>query len=252
VDSPCVDLWPRLCPRPVQECCSANQVAVNRLTAVVRNLVLPLCLLLGAMAVLPLVQQWIPSAAADDEEVEYGRLLVITNFDTTEVEINGVSYPYEWIWGESGGVYLPAGIDLRIVVSVSPEQSRSFRVNLNPDETRVLVVDIENMGAAPVAAAPATGEPIAQAAAEEGSEPAENVGYLGVSSSPRGIVHVDGESTGQRTPARRIALEPGRHEVTVFYDEEEQMSEVKHVLIRQGVNTNVFFRLRREQQTETE
>ena len=57
---------------------------------------------------------------------------------------------------------------------------------------------------------------------------------------------------GQRTPARRIALEPGRHEVTVFYDEEEQMSEVKHVLIRQGVNTNVFFRLRREQQTGTE
>lgn len=230
---------------------------MNRLTALVRNLVLPLCLLLGAVAVLPLAQQWIPSAAADDEEVEYGRLLVITNFDTTEVAITGVdgvlvSYPYEWIWSDGNGVYIPAGYDLRIVVSVSPEQSRSFRVNLDPDETRVLVVDIENMGAAPVAAAPPTGEPMAQAAAEEGSEPAENVGYLGVSSSPRGIVHVDGESTGQRTPARRIALEPGRHEVTVFYDEEEQMSEVKHVLIRQGVNTNVFFRLRREQQAETE
>ena len=225
---------------------------MNRLTGLLRNLLLPLCLLVGLVVLWPLAQRWTPSAAADDEDIEYGRLLVITNFDTTEVEINGVSYPYEWIWGESGGVYLPAGMDLRIVVSVSPEQSRSFRVNLDPDETRVLVVDIENMGAAPVAAPSPSGEPIAAAAAEEGSEPAENVGYLGVSSSPRGIVHVDGESTGQRTPARRIALEPGRHEVTVFYDEEEQMSEVKHVLIRQGVNTNVFFRLRREQQTETE
>jgi hypothetical protein len=42
-------------------------------------------------------------------------------------------------------------------------------------------------------------------------------------------------------------MEPGRHEVQIWYDEEEIMSETKHVLIRAGVNTNVFFRLRREQ-----
>ena len=85
---------------------------------------------------------------------------------------------------------------------------------------------------------------------EEDEEESEEIGHLGVSSSPRGTVFVDGASTGQRTPARRIALEPGRHEVTVFYDDEDQMSEVKHVLIRAGVNTNVFFRLRRTQPSE--
>lgn len=76
------------------------------------------------------------------------------------------------------------------------------------------------------------------------SEVDESVGYLGVSSSPPGIVWVDGVSTEQETPARRIQLEPGRHEVQVFYGEHETFSEVKTALIRPGVNTNVFFRFR--------
>ena len=62
---------------------------------------MPLCLLVALAVVWPVAQHWMPSAEAEDEDVEYGRLLVITNFDTTEVEINGVSYPYEWIWGET-------------------------------------------------------------------------------------------------------------------------------------------------------
>lgn len=186
------------------------------------------------------------SEQGDDEEIDYASLYVITNFDITSVEIDGQAYPPAWIYGENGGVRLFPNHNYHIVVSVTPEQRRTFDVNLRPGETRVLVVDIENIGAAP-AATPVAAAPAARASTEEEEAPAEEIGHLGVSSSPRGTVYVDGSSTGQRTPARRIPLEPGRHEVTVFYDEEEQMSEVKHVLIRAGVNTNVFFRLRREQ-----
>lgn len=180
-------------------------------------------------------------------ETEYGRLVVITNFDETAIQINGVSYPYEWIYADQEGVLLPANRRLELVISASPEQRRTFRLTLEPDETRVLVVDIENMGASP--AAPVA-RPSRVARDEEEEEESEETGYLGVSSSPRGMVHVDGADTGERTPARRIPLEPGRHEVQIYYDEEDVMSETKHVLIRAGVNTNVFFRLRREQLEE--
>ena len=37
--------------------------------------------------------------------------------------------------------------------------------------------------------------------------------------------------------------------VRIFYESEEQFSETKNVLIRSGVNTNVFFRLRRDEET---
>lgn len=186
-------------------------------------------------------------AAVAQDDSAYGRLIVITNFDATEIQINGVSYPYEWIYGNMEGVLLPANRRLEIVVSASAEQRRTFRMTLSPDETRMLVVDIENMGAraaAPVGrSAPPTAEPVDE-------EEDDTMGSLGVSSSPRGIVYVDGTDTGERTPARRIPVEPGRHEVQVYYDEEDIMSETKHVLIRAGVNTNVFFRLRREQLEE--
>lgn len=186
-----------------------------------------------------------PDASAQDEEAEYGRLLVIANFDNTEIQINGVSYPYEWVYANQEGVLMPANRRYEIVVSASAEQRRTFRLRLEPGETRVLVVDIENMGASPP---PAARDTRARADDDdEEEEEDEETGYLGVSSSPRGMVHVDGGDTGERTPARRIPLEPGRHEVQIFYDEEGIMSETKHVLIRAGVNTNVFFRLRREQ-----
>lgn len=187
---------------------------------------------------------------SEEEEATYGRLVIITNFDSTEVQINGVSYPYEWVYGDMEGVLLPAEMALEVIVSTSPEQRRTFRMRLDEGETRILVVDIENMGAAP--AAP-IGNNRPRPRIEDNDEELdeeEETGFLGVSSSPRGIVHVDGTDTGERTPARRIPLEPGRHEVQIWYDDEEIMSETKHVLIRAGVNTNVFFRLRREQLEE--
>lgn len=189
------------------------------------------------------------SVLADEEEdINYGTFYVITNFDITSVEIDGEQYPPAWIYGENGGVRLYPNHRYHIVISAGPDHRRTLDLELRPGETRVLVVDIENIGAAPAVATAAV--TTAREEPEEEEEESEEIGHLGVSSSPRGTVFVDGASTGQRTPARRIALEPGRHEVTVFYDDEDQMSEVKHVLIRAGVNTNVFFRLRRTQPTE--
>jgi hypothetical protein len=205
-----------------------------------------------AVTLMLLVAMATPAVAQNGDVPDgYAQLVVITNFDNAEVEINGTSYPYEWIHDDMNGVLLPSERFYRVVVRTSPEQSRSFRFTLENREVRLLVVDIENMGAAPSPQA-STRPSRDDDDDEEEEEDEEEIGYLGVSSSPRGIVHVDGESTGMRTPARRIELEPGRHEVTVYYDEEETMSEVKHVLIRQGVNTNVFFRLSRERQNEDE
>lgn len=207
-----------------------------------RFLIALLALLLPAFA--------LANEPSEGESRQYGRLVIITNFDSTEVQINGVSYPYEWIYGgDMEGVLLPAERALEVVVSASPEQRRTFRMRLDEGETRILVVDIENMGASPPPTANARPRPRVDDDDEEPDEE-EETGFLGVSSSPRGIVHVDGQDTGERTPARRIPLEPGRHEVQIWYDDEEIMSETKHVLIRAGVNTNVFFRLRREQMEE--
>jgi len=176
----------------------------------------------------------------------YAHLLMIANFDITEVTINGVHYPYEWIFGDMEGVLLPSGRTYEIVVSATPEQRRTYRVTLGNREHRVMMVSVENIGRAPPPAPVRSAREVQQVEESEDGEDEPAIGYLGVSSSPRGIVYVDGSNTGQRTPARRIELEPGRHEVTVFYEEDEEMSEVKHVLIRAGVNTNVFFRQNRD------
>jgi hypothetical protein len=106
----------------------------------------------------------------------------------------------------------------------------------------VLVVDLENMGA--VAAAPP--KPQAKAETAEAAPVAEGsaealTGFLGVASTPRGTVVVDGGPTENKTPARRIELPAGQHTVQVQFDD-GAMSETKNVLIRSGINTSVYFR----------
>jgi hypothetical protein len=193
-----------------------------------------------------------PLAQAQNEDgipEGYGHLVVVADHDDTAIEINGVAYPYEWLYGDLQGVFIPADRRLNIVVSSGEDHRRTFRFSLDDGETRVLVVDIAGAGAGPPQRPTREREMREE---EEAEEAAPTGGFLGVSSSPRGVVFVDGRETEQRTPARRIELEPGRHEVQVYYDDEDVMSEVKHVLIRAGVNTNVFFRLRREQLEEEE
>lgn len=169
------------------------------------------------------------------------RLIIITNFDATEIEIGKLSYPYEYIFADQQGMIVPANVTFRLVVSTSPEKRRTFNLNLNEGETRVLVVDLENMGA--VAAAPPKPQEKPQEvepAPAEGS--AETLtGFLGVASTPRGSVVVDGAPTEHKTPARRIELPAGQHTVQVQFDD-GTMSETKNVLIRSGINTSVYFR----------
>jgi hypothetical protein len=175
----------------------------------------------------------------------YGRLVIITNFDATEIQIGSTSYPYEYIDGQQRGVLVPAGVTFRLVVSTSPEKRRTFNLRLDSGETRILVVDLENMGA--VRGAPPAGEPAAPAAPPpaqpvEGANPGEEGnGFLGVASTPRASVVIDGAPTEHKTPARRIELPPGQHTVQVTFDDGTQ-SEVKNVLIRSGINTSVYFR----------
>lgn len=172
----------------------------------------------------------------------YARLLVITNHENTEVSLNNVSYPYEYVYADRQGLLVPADFPILLRVSVTAEKTRRFRLNLNSGETRVIVVDIENMGeVAAVEEAPTASRRGGDD--EEEAEESTN-GFLGVSSSPRGVVFVDDKSTGRRTPARRIELEPGRHRIQIQYDDEGDMSETKYVLIRANTNTNVFFRKR--------
>ena len=179
---------------------------------------------------------------AEDIPDGYARLLVITNFENTEVSLNDVSYPYEYIYADRQGVLVPANMPILLKVSVSEEKTRRFRLNLKSGEMRVVVVDIAQMGE--VTAVPTA--PAAPTPSSDGEEEEEEAttGYLGVSSSPRGVVYIDENSPGRRTPARRIELEPGRHRVQIQYDSSGEMSETKYVLIRAGTNTNVFFRQR--------
>lgn len=181
-------------------------------------------------------------ASKTDIPEGYARLLVITNFENTEVQLNNVSYPYEYIYADRQGLLVPANFPIELKVSVSEDKTRRFRLNLKQGEMRVIVVDIENMGEVTVAPPEAPTEPGAPATEEKEEE--ATTGFLGVSSSPRGTVFIDEKSTGRRTPARRIELEPGRHRVQIQYDEGSEMSETKYVLIRAGTNTNVFFRKR--------
>lgn len=169
----------------------------------------------------------------------YARLLVITNFENTEVQINNVSYPYEYIYADRQGVILPADLPIELRVSISEEKTRTFRFTLSPGEMRVVVADIKNKGE--VIAAPKAAEPSKKDTDDEEDE--STTGFLGVSSSPRGTVHIDDKSTGRKTPARRIELDPGRHRIQIDYGDGD-MSETKYVLIRKGTNTNVFFRKR--------
>lgn len=74
----------------------------------------------------------------------------------------------------------------------------------------------------------------------EPGEP-EGTGWMGVASRQVGLLVVDGRSTDRTTPVRRLELDAGEHRVWIVYADGRR-SDVKTVRIRDGVNTNVFFR----------
>ncbi len=201
-----------------------------------------------------------PGRDADpDGEREYGRLIIMTGFEAVRATIDGEDYP----WGSMDGVLLLAGYQYVVVLeavdagsgasSTTASNFRTIPVRLRPGETRVLMA---NLGDSSGASRPPTSsrEPrrsSRRSSRDDDDEDDEEIGYLGVSSTPVGTIYIDGDNIGQTTPARRIELDPGRHEVRIFYDSEDRFSETKNVLIRAGVNTNVFFRMRRNRDENT-
>lgn len=198
-----------------------------------------------------------------ERDYEYGRLIIVTNFeDDVRATVDGEPYPYASL----DGVLLIAGYQYDVVIeradsasaSASTESSnfRTIPVRLQPGETRVLMASLSDSSSG-VRAARDTSSRRSSARSrntdrEEDEDEEEEIGYLGVSSTPTGTIWIDGDNIGQTTPARRIELEPGRHEVRIFYDSEDEFSETKNVLIRAGVNTNVFFRMRRNRDADDE
>lgn len=198
--------------------------------------------------------------AQSDDPVDYGRLIVMSDDENVSITIDGEPYPR----GSTQGVVLWAGYQYDVVLSSGTSgsgaaaasgdsgSSRTLTVRVRPGETRLLLANLGE-GGAPAQPPHASSRRERQertSRRNDEDEDEDETGYLGVSSTPRGSVYIDGENTGQTTPARRIEMEPGRHEVRIFYDSEERFSETKNVLIRAGVNTNVFFRLRREEREE--
>lgn len=197
--------------------------------------------LLGLVVCLSVAMQSQARRASDaDIPKGYARLVVITNFESTEVQINNVSYPYEYIYADRQGVLLPADFPIDLRVSHSEEKTRTFKFRLQEGETRVVVADVKNKGEV---IAPPKEEASKDKKEDDDDEDEDGNGFLGVSSSPRGKVFIDDKDTGRQTPARRLELDPGRHRVQIEYSDGEK-SETKYVLIRKGTNTNVFFRQR--------
>jgi hypothetical protein len=180
----------------------------------------------------------------------------MTQPDGVRVSIAGQPYPFGSLEGvllyanEQYEVLLEQATDGASSASSASTQARVITVRVGPGETRVLLANLGTGTTAAPAPRSSRRDRRSRSRDDDDDDDDEEIGYLGVSSSPRGTVYVDDENTGQTTPARRIQLGPGRHEVRIFYESEERFSETKNVLIREGVNTNVFFRMRRDEDDE--
>ncbi len=80
------------------------------------------------------------------------------------------------------------------------------------------------------------------ACAPVGAASAQAAGRLHVTSTPLGEVIVDGHPTGARTPAPRIALPAGEHEVTVRFSRTGRTAPAQRVTVRAGGTAFAFFR----------
>lgn len=169
-------------------------------------------------------------------------LQIVTNFEKAEVTVNGLPYPQYLAPGEPEGMTLPAGgpYDVRVTYD---GKTKSYRVNLRPNETRLLMVELTGFqgggNAPPPRKNPPKKEP-EEKAEEKGDE--EEQGKVTVYSKPSGTIIIGGNKTGEKTPGT-VDVENGRHEVQVEYDHGE-MSEKKIIRVRQGSRIKLFFRAR--------
>jgi len=170
-------------------------------------------------------------------------LQVVTNFDKADITINGIAYPEYIEPGKPDGVVLPAGgpYDVRVTYNGN---TKAYRLNLRPNETRLLMVELTGFaggGAAPPRP-PARPEPRPKAEETKKDDKKEEEGKVTVYSKPSGVIIIDGTKSSEKTPGT-VEVENGRHEVQVEYEHGE-MSEKKIIRVRQGSRIKLFFRAR--------
>jgi hypothetical protein len=169
-------------------------------------------------------------------------LEVVTNFEKADVKVNGLPYPEYGDNGEPKGMVLPAG-GPHIVEVTYDGKTKTYRINLRPHETRLLMVELTGFqGGAPrsrVSPPKATRRPEPRSEENEDDEK-DGQGRVTVYSKPKGDILIDGNGTGERTPGT-VEVEPGRHEVQVRFEGGEE-SEKKIIRVRKGSRIKLFFR----------
>jgi outer membrane biosynthesis protein TonB len=166
-------------------------------------------------------------------------LEVVTNFDKADVTVNGIPYPEYTAPGDATGVVLPAGGPYWVEVNADGN-TKTYRVYLRPNETRLLLVDLTGFnGKRPAPSKPSVPEP-KKVKADDKEE--EGPGKVTVYSKPPGTIMVDGEKKSDKTPGT-LEVENGRHEIQVEYDG-GGVSEKKIVRVREGSRIKLFFRKR--------
>lgn len=174
-------------------------------------------------------------------------LQVVTNFDKADVTINGMAYPEYVEPGKEDGMVLPAGGPYKVVVSYDGK-TKNYKINLRPNETRLLFVELTGFqgGGATKPVAEKAPPPKKEEKKEEKKkdDKAKEPGRVTVYSKPPGKIMVDGTGTGEKTPGT-VEVENGRHEVQVEYESGE-ISEKKIVRVRDGSRIKLFFRERKK------
>ena len=184
---------------------------------------------------------------AKQEKWKSAVLQVVTNFEKADVTINGLSYPEYVEPGKEDGMVLPAGGPYHVVVKYDGK-TKNYKINLRPNETRLLFVELTGFqggGAAkPVAEKAPAPKKEAKKEEKKKDEKAKEPGRVTVYSKPPGKIMVDGTGTGEKTPGT-VEVENGRHEVQVEYESGE-ISEKKIVRVRDGSRIKLFFRERKK------
>jgi hypothetical protein len=168
-------------------------------------------------------------------------IVVITNFEKARVTVNGVDYPSYSERGENEGIVVPAGGPHHVLVNYNGNE-KLYEVNLQPNETRYLLVELSGFRSTPLRQYQPnfTRPPVVERAEEDKAQDEDGQGRITVYSRPRGQIFIGGQDKGQATPGT-IEVESGRHDVQVKYEDGE-MSEKKVVRVRQGSRIKLFFR----------
>lgn len=159
-------------------------------------------------------------------------LKVMTNFDKTDVVVNGLPYSAYKKRSSGDGMVLPAG-GPHIVKVTYKEKTKTYEVHLEPEEVRTLMVDLSGFKGGDTKRSSSRNE-------RENKDDKGQTGRVTVYSKPRGTVLLDGEEKGEKTPGT-IEVEPGRHSVSVRFENGKE-ADNKVVKVRKNSRIKLFFR----------